>query len=277
MHYLYFVGLGPPISFKAGQLKATKDALENLNSNKSNQNISFVNFTTSKAVKFSDFDHQLARITSLSFIAHKWFYLMIYNSWDRWNWSVVAYIKMHGWGLKFPSGALLIGETALVHSDDGKPVGNYQRELHIPEEYGPDGPRMAFYTVKAYEPAIITMPDDVLFDFGSYKIKPEAEKSLHEIAFMLNSRIKQRVEIHGHTDSKGDEKYNYTLSNNRALAIKIWFISNKVLQAQGFFVKPYGETKPIEPNKKKDGSDNPEGQKANRRVEIIFSRHRPKR
>jgi len=34
-------------------------------------------------------------------------------------------------------------------------------------------------------------------------------------------------------------------------------------------VEGKGETKPIEPNKRKDGGDNPYGREKNRRVEII--------
>lgn len=37
-----------------------------------------------------------------------------------------------------------------------------------------------------------------------------------------------------------------------------------------FQVKDHGESKPISPNPKPDGSDHPEGRAANRRVEIVI-------
>jgi photosystem I P700 chlorophyll a apoprotein A2 len=38
-----------------------------------------------------------------------------------------------------------------------------------------------------------------------------------------------------------------------------------------FATKGFGATKPVAPNQKPDGSDDPEGRQKNRRVEIILS------
>ncbi len=69
------------------------------------------------------------------------------------------------------------------------------------------------------------------------------------------------VVISGHTDSLGEEGYNYKLSLFRANMIKSFFLGRGIppnqLKAQGF-----GSSKPVASN------DTPEGRKQNRRVEI---------
>jgi general secretion pathway protein A len=69
------------------------------------------------------------------------------------------------------------------------------------------------------------------------------------------------VVISGHTDSLGDEGYNYKLSLFRANMIKSFFLGKGILpnqlKAQGF-----GSRKPLASN------DTPEGRSRNRRVEI---------
>ncbi|MBW1660432.1 MAG: OmpA family protein, partial [Deltaproteobacteria bacterium] len=75
----------------------------------------------------------------------------------------------------------------------------------------------------------------------------------------------------GHTDSKGSEEYNLALSQRRADSVKVWLIEEGGLKGITIITKGYGESKPVAPNTKPDGSDNPEGRAKNRRVEIYVS------
>jgi len=75
------------------------------------------------------------------------------------------------------------------------------------------------------------------------------------------------IEIQSHTDSKGSDKYNEKLSQQRAESLVAYLIS-KGIPAERLKAKGYGESKPIAPNENADGSDNPEGRAQNRRTDI---------
>ena len=114
----------------------------------------------------------------------------------------------------------------------------------------------------------ISLSGDVLFNFDKWKIRPEAEKTMYKIAKIIKELQKEHVLIEGHTDSKGSDSYNLKLSQRRADSVKAWFMNKGDLNQVKLLTKGYGESKPVEPNTKPDGSDNPEGRTKNRRVEI---------
>jgi len=62
-----------------------------------------------------------------------------------------------------------------------------------------------------------------------------------------------------------------TLSDNRAKAVKRWLVENGGVKASRITTKGWGETKPVAPNKKPDGSDDPDGRQKNRRVELTLT------
>ena len=113
---------------------------------------------------------------------------------------------------------------------------------------------------------VISLDDQVLFDFDQATIRPDASNILTELANALKQITASAIEIRGHTDSKGSDEYNQTLSENRALAVL------KALQQQAQFshieAHGYGESKPVAPNEV-DGKDSPSNRQLNRRVEIF--------
>jgi outer membrane protein OmpA-like peptidoglycan-associated protein len=116
----------------------------------------------------------------------------------------------------------------------------------------------------------IALSADVLFDFDKADLKPEARPSLAKVVAVLKSYSKATARIEGHTDSKGDDKYNQKLSERRAQSVR------KYLAAEGATLKMstrgWGEKKPVAPNAKPDGKDDPAGRQKNRRVEITVQR-----
>jgi outer membrane protein OmpA-like peptidoglycan-associated protein len=70
-----------------------------------------------------------------------------------------------------------------------------------------------------------------------------------------------KIELSGHTDSKGSDDYNQRLSESRAKACVDYLIS-KGIKADRMVWKGYGETKPIDTN------DTDEGRANNRRTEF---------
>ena len=114
----------------------------------------------------------------------------------------------------------------------------------------------------------VSLSGDVLFAFDKWDIMPKAEAVLMKLAKAIKKFGKSRIIIEGHTDSKGSESYNLSLSQKRAESVKKWFLKRGNLKNVGFQVAGYGEAKPVAHNIHPDGSDNPEGRAKNRRVEI---------
>lgn len=115
----------------------------------------------------------------------------------------------------------------------------------------------------------IDLAADVLFDFDKSTIKKEAEPSLRNLATVLKANSGAAVTIEGHTDAKGADAYNQTLSEQRAASVKQWLVTNAQVGGANITTRGLGKSKPIAYNTKPDGSDDPEGRAKNRRVQII--------
>jgi outer membrane protein OmpA-like peptidoglycan-associated protein len=121
----------------------------------------------------------------------------------------------------------------------------------------------------------IDLAADVLFDFDKYTLLPKANDTLRKVGQVAASYPSSPMLIEGHTDGKGTHPYNMKLSENRADAVKSWLVQNASVAGSRVTTQGWGETKPVAPNKKPDGSDDPEGRQKNRRVEIVLTQTGP--
>ena len=112
----------------------------------------------------------------------------------------------------------------------------------------------------------ISLAADVLFDFDKAILRPEAGPALEKVAAVLKAHPRAAVTIEGHTDGKGTDKYNQPLSERRAASVQKWLTANGV--GVKMTTRGWGKQKPIAPNTKPNGADDPEGRQKNRRVEI---------
>jgi outer membrane protein OmpA-like peptidoglycan-associated protein len=115
----------------------------------------------------------------------------------------------------------------------------------------------------------IDLAADVLFDFDQATIKSAAEPTLRHLLTVLQANPGATVAIDGHTDGRGADDYNQKLSNTRAASVKQWLVVHGQADASKIATRGLGKSKPIAPNSKPDGSDDPEGRAKNRRVEIV--------
>lgn len=111
--------------------------------------------------------------------------------------------------------------------------------------------------------------NNVFFDFDKYSLRPESFVELDRVVKFLNDYPNVEIEMSAHTDSKGSDDYNMTLSANRAKSVMEYILS-KGIAATRIISKGYGETKPMASNANPDGTDNPEGRQLNRRVEFTI-------
>jgi len=121
----------------------------------------------------------------------------------------------------------------------------------------------------------IDLASDVLFDFDKYTLLPKASDTLRKVGQVAASYPSSPILIEGHTDGKGTHSYNLKLSENRANSVKTWLVQNASVAGSRISTRGWGETKPIAPNQKPDGSDDPEGRQKNRRVEILLTKAGP--
>jgi outer membrane protein OmpA-like peptidoglycan-associated protein len=112
----------------------------------------------------------------------------------------------------------------------------------------------------------IDLAADVLFDFDKADLKPEARPALEKVAAVLKAHPKANASIEGHSDGKGADQYNQTLSERRADSVRRWLAENGV--STRMTTRGWGKRKPVAQNTKPDGSDDPAGRQKNRRVEI---------
>jgi len=103
--------------------------------------------------------------------------------------------------------------------------------------------------------------EGVFFEFDKAVLTPESVATLDAAIKVIQASGADRLEVAGHTDSKGSDEYNMDLSHRRAAAVQLYFIEHGIeserLQARG-----YGESQPTSDN------DSDEGRAQNRRVEL---------
>lgn len=104
---------------------------------------------------------------------------------------------------------------------------------------------------------------DVTFEYNKAYLRKSSLPILNRLLDIMVKNPGLKLEIRGHTDSKGNDKYNQKLSERRADAVSEFMIKNGIsperLRSIGF-----GETKPVASN------DTEEGRQKNRRTEFIF-------
>jgi outer membrane protein OmpA-like peptidoglycan-associated protein len=109
---------------------------------------------------------------------------------------------------------------------------------------------------------------DALFEFDKATLTPDAEETLNALVPLLAKAGKHPATLEGHTDAKGTDAYNQTLSEKRAQTVKDWLVAHGALPATTP-IQGWGKRKPVAPNTKPDGSDDPAGRQKNRRVEVV--------
>jgi outer membrane protein OmpA-like peptidoglycan-associated protein len=102
---------------------------------------------------------------------------------------------------------------------------------------------------------------NIFFDFDKATLRPESTNELQRLTKLLVDVPTLKIEISGHTDSKGANDYNLALSDNRAKAVVNYLIKAGIA-ANRLTSKGYGEEEPISTN------ETDEGRQLNRRTEF---------
>ena len=111
---------------------------------------------------------------------------------------------------------------------------------------------------------VVTLPEAVLFDFGSSELRPEAQAALAGVVELFRQQPTAKAEVAGHTDSVGSAAFNQSLSQHRAAAVVDWLVAHGVPRDRLHPVG-YGASRPVAGNATDDD------RRRNRRVELTLS------
>ena len=106
--------------------------------------------------------------------------------------------------------------------------------------------------------------DRVKFKLDSYELSADAKAALDEFGNRVKGLETQYfIEIQGHTDDSGGERYNEELGQRRADSVRRYLSREHKLPLARMSTISYGDTLPLESNKTRAGRS------ANRRVVLV--------
>ena len=108
---------------------------------------------------------------------------------------------------------------------------------------------------------VLNMPSNITFATDKDQVVPGFYPTLNSVSLVLNRFPKTIVDVYGHTDSTGDDTYNFNLSQRRALSVAN-YLNGQGVDSRRFAVTGFGESRPIANN------STDFGRAQNRRVEI---------
>jgi len=125
--------------------------------------------------------------------------------------------------------------------------------------------------IKRYKNMLtVELAEQVFFDSGRAKLKPEGKKVLKDVGEVLAGYNDKIIRVVGHTDNKQITKAlqatfptNWELSVARATTV-VRFLQDVGVSPEQMIASGRGEYDPVAPN------DTPEGRQQNRRIEIML-------
>jgi outer membrane protein OmpA-like peptidoglycan-associated protein len=134
------------------------------------------------------------------------------------------------------------------------------KQIHIEGSPEPIGTRSATSNTVGFR-----VPNDELFAFNSYQLKPGAEHRLREAAEYIKQRLgpSHKIYITGHTDNVGTFDFNKDLSQRRAASVVQSLTTKFTVDPKR--LTPFGVSfaSPVASNKTEDG------RAKNRRVQLV--------
>lgn len=112
---------------------------------------------------------------------------------------------------------------------------------------------------------------NIFYDFDKYDLRKESESELNRLVQLMEQNPTMRIELSSHTDSRGADAYNKTLSQNRAKSVVDYLIAHGINKSRLEY-KGYGEEKLIHSDEEIDQMKTKKEQEAahqeNRRTEF---------
>jgi outer membrane protein OmpA-like peptidoglycan-associated protein/tetratricopeptide (TPR) repeat protein len=149
---------------------------------------------------------------------------------------VRAFSSMSG-GSKFevtPSQEYFVKSSKVkFHSDSIK--------MYVKEDPQSTNLQVSLYLEPIYQVGKSFVLEDLFYDFDQYTIRPDAALILDELVQTLAANPTLYIELSSHTDARGSDTYNLTLSQRRAQAAVDYMVSQGIARER-MTPKGYGET-----------------------------------
>lgn len=114
------------------------------------------------------------------------------------------------------------------------------------------------------EGIVVEFSSNILFGFDKSTLSSDAKINLDKLVTVLNTYPDTDIEVQGHTDDKGSESYNQSLSQRRASSVAA-YLGSKGIKNNRVNTKGFGKSMPKYDNSTEDGRSK------NRRVEFLIS------
>ena len=157
------------------------------------------------------------------------------------------------------------GKTAFISSQREGGRGGYDiYTFELPEEIRSDSANyLSNVDVVELSAGDALVLQNIQFEYNSSALTEDSQSGIRMLADFLKRNPNLKVELAGHTDDVGSEKYNLKLSADRADVVRQALVDNGI-EEKRLMAKGYGATKPLVPN------DSDEHRAMNRRTEMII-------
>jgi len=106
--------------------------------------------------------------------------------------------------------------------------------------------------------------NNIYYKTNSSSLEPKSMTVIEEFVEFLKANPKLKIEIHGHTDNKGDANSNLALSTDRAFTVRDILVEKGIEEKRLVAFKGFGASKPVADNATE------EGRSKNRRTEFVI-------
>jgi outer membrane protein OmpA-like peptidoglycan-associated protein len=104
--------------------------------------------------------------------------------------------------------------------------------------------------------------NQVAFEFDDWRLSPEAQSTIDQMAGQLGSHPGYIIEIRGYADARGTDRYNYRLGRERADEVFRYLMTRHSVPSTRVATMSFGEESPVADN------ESSEGRSQNRRVQV---------
>ena len=117
---------------------------------------------------------------------------------------------------------------------------NHKEEITIEPKENSQEYTLQFPLASIRVPVMI---DNIFYDFDKASLRPESKTALDNLVKLLNENPNVTIELSAHTDYKGSETYNKTLSAKRAQSVVDYLVSHGI-SSDRLTPVGYGKEKP---------------------------------
>ena len=117
-------------------------------------------------------------------------------------------------------------------------------------------------TYEELEKGTVVTLENIYFEFDKWDLHPRSFIELNKLVKVLEDNPNMVIQVNGHADNIGDDRYNLYLSRRRAKSV-IQYLNDQGIARTRTLYRGYGSQQPVATN------ETEEGRQQNRRVEFM--------